>query len=150
MGHNGLPANMISEMESLGASRRMVLKEIGRVLIVPDAEFMHCYSTLVASVERGFADEEQAMENIDFDGLKTHREQHARVLSGLHHADSRVRSGDIAVGRKTITLLSQWMEFHLITMDSVLDVALQVAHVTASGYPCSRTGEREEGRYQVR
>jgi hemerythrin len=127
MGHDGLSPNRMSGVRAMEASHRVLLVEMERAAIVPDAEFADCYAALVASVEHDFASEEQAMEEIDFSGLKIHREQHAKILGGPHHAASKVRGGDIAAGRVAIELLPKWFEFHICTMDAALAVALQIA-----------------------
>jgi hemerythrin len=58
------------------------------------------------------------MEETEFPGIKTHREQHARVLSALHHIHPQVTSGNAVLGRKVIEdLLPQWLAFHISTMD---------------------------------
>jgi len=127
MGHDGLSATKIPGVRAMEALHRVLLAEMERVATVPDMEFVDCYAALVASVEHDFATEERAMEDINFHGLKTHREQHAKILGGLHHAEAKVRSGDIGAGRTAIALLPQWFEFHICTMDAALAVALQIA-----------------------
>lgn len=67
------------------------------------------------------------MERIDFAGLRAHREQHARVLGGLHRADPYVRRGDVALGREAVALLPQWFLLHQSTMDMALALALDLA-----------------------
>src|SRR6185312_1339697 len=63
---------------------------------MPDNEFMLGFGGFICHVERAFRMEEQWMESSDFAADKSHREQHARVLSALHHLHSRVLAGDIA------------------------------------------------------
>ena len=64
------------------------------------------------------------METIYFSGIRSRLEQHARVLSALHHAELGVMEGDIAIGREVIALLPQWFEIHVSIMDRVLVAAL--------------------------
>lgn len=108
----GLP-----EMDSSHLSMARSLEHLGQM---DDDMFPLAFERLVAEVERDFADEETMMESIDFPALHSHREQHARVLSGLHHALPRIQSGDIALGREVIELLPQWFSFHIATMDTAL------------------------------
>lgn len=97
---------------------------------LPDSEFALGFRGFVCHAERAFYREEQWMENSDFAADKSHREQHARVLSALHHVHSRILAGDIATGRETIeTLLPQWFAFHISTMDMALAAAMQVSEL---------------------
>lgn len=100
--------------------------ELRRLADATDDAFPGSLSRLIAIVERDFGDEERWMEEIDFPALCSHREQHARVLSGLHHAASRVMAGDIACGRDAVGLLTTWFPMHVATMDMALAVALDV------------------------
>jgi hemerythrin-like metal-binding protein len=93
----------------------------------PDQEFRTGFGVFVDKVEHAFDEEDGWMEDIDFPGLKTHREQHARVLGALHNAHFRVMSGDTDVGRDVVQhLLPQWFAFHVATMDAALALAMQM------------------------
>jgi hemerythrin-like metal-binding protein len=92
-----------------------------------DSEFHVGYDKFLRTVERAFATEEKWMEEIDFPALKSHREQHARVLGGLHNIRSRVVEGDLALGHDAVErLLPQWFIFHTFTMDAPLATAMQM------------------------
>ena len=91
-----------------------------------DPTFSAGFRDLIAAVERDFREEEDLMEEIGFPSLATHREQHARVLSGLHHAWAAVDEGDLAQGRQALALLPQWLLFHQATMDLALAAALEL------------------------
>lgn len=96
---------------------------------VTNWRFSTGYATLVAKMERAFATEERWMEEIDFAQMKTHREQHARVLSALHHVHARIMDGDVILGREVVEkLLPQWFMGHMSTMDRTLALAIQMAH----------------------
>lgn len=95
----------------------------------PDFDFPARFDQLVADVERDFAAEEKWMEKINFISIQSHLEQHARVLSALHHAQAGVMGGDIAQGREAIELLSQWFVFHITTMDNALARAIQKSDI---------------------
>jgi hemerythrin len=119
---------------SLGApamdkAHKAFVEELAQLVNASDHEFGARLSELIARIERDFREEEALMEKIDFPGLKSHREQHARVLSALHHVIPDVMQGDCASARKAIELLPQWFLFHLSTMDAVLAVALDLAGI---------------------
>jgi methyl-accepting chemotaxis protein len=94
-----------------------------------DHEFGSRLFALIVGIERDFREEEALMEDIDFPGLKSHREQHARVLSALHHVIPDVMQGDCASAWRAIELLPQWFLSHLSTMDAALAVALDLAGI---------------------
>lgn len=110
---------------SLDAAHEALLDKLEKVREVPDADFPAHYASLVARVESDFRKEEELMEQIDFPGIRAHREQHAKLLGGLHHAAAGVMEGDVARGRRAIELLPQWFAFHISTMDTALSFALQ-------------------------
>jgi hemerythrin-like metal-binding protein len=109
---------------AMDATHKDVLEEMTRVAHATDADFGPSLFALIARLECDFQAEEELMESIDFSALLSHREQHARALSGLHHVVSRVMGGDLTSGRKAIDLLPQWFLPHLSTMDTALAVAL--------------------------
>jgi len=99
-----------------------------------DRMFPERYGMLVHKVERVFRTEEQWMEETDFPAIRSHQEQHARVLGGLHNAHSHVMNGEIDVGREVVArLLPQWLTFHVSTMDAALAVAMQMSSTPPSG-----------------
>ena len=91
-----------------------------------DPQFSAGFRELIAAVERDFREEEDLMEEIGFPSLANHREQHARVLGGLHHAWAAVDEGDVEQGRHALALLPQWLLFHQATMDLALAAALEL------------------------
>lgn len=99
-----------------------------------DHAFPQGYGTLVRKVERVFRTEEQWMEDTDFPALRSHQEQHARVLGGLHNVHRRVMNGEIDVGREVVEyLLPQWLAFHISTMDAALAVAMKFSAPASRG-----------------
>lgn len=96
------------------------------VSLLPEDEFCAGYSALLEKVEHAFAIEEMWMEETDYPGLRQHREQHARLLGGLHHAHARVKGGDVALGKEvTRELLPAWLEVHMATMDVPMGAAIR-------------------------
>lgn len=112
---------------SMDQAHQGFLEQLARVARTPDAEFAASYAGLIGCVERDFYAEQQMMDEINFPANNSHVEQHARTLSALHHANSRVMEGDIAAGREVIKLLPQWFAFHLATMDAALAIAYEMA-----------------------
>lgn len=112
---------------ALDDTHKALFAELDRMKNLADAEFGSAYLRLVDRLERDFSEEERLMEELEFPGLQSHREQHIRVLAGLHHTQARVMGGDIALGRHTVDLLEQWLSFHIATMDQALAVAMQLA-----------------------
>lgn len=98
-----------------------------------DDEFCGAYGEFAAKVEQAFRQEEQWMEESEYAALKTHQEEHARVLGALHSIHPQVMAGELETARKIVDhLLPQWFSFHLSTMDATLAVAMQVAQAEAA------------------
>lgn len=119
---------------SMDASHHVLFDELLQLLKAPDAEFARSYPSLVASIERDFREEEALMEELGLASFQAHFEQHARMLSALHHTASKVMQGEIDAGREAVELLPEWLQFHISTMDKALAEAvklrtrLQAAH----------------------
>jgi hemerythrin-like metal-binding protein len=92
-----------------------------------DDDFSSIFNRFVAQVEQAFRMEEQWMEEIEFPAFRLHQEQHARLLSGLHHVHGCVMAGDIETGRNVAdNLMPQWLAFHTSTLDVALAAAMQI------------------------
>jgi hemerythrin len=101
---------------------------LSRQASLSDDAFRNAYQQFVATLEQAFRTEEQWMEEIEFPSLKSHREQHARVLSALHGTQPHVMDGDLSIARKIVEqLLPEWFVFHASTMNMALAVAMQLA-----------------------
>lgn len=120
-------ADLALGVAALDDAHKALLEQLGRLSAAPDAQFAAGFVELVALIERDFREEEELMENINFPALHNHREQHARVLGGLHHLDPYAMQGDVGPGRKAIELLPQWFLYHLKTADAALAGALEPA-----------------------
>ena len=93
-----------------------------------DASFIRRFRRLVALMEEAFATEEFWMEEVDYPAIKSHREQHARVLGGMHHVHCSLMEGDVGNARKVVAvLLPDWLKLHVATMDTALAMYLQVS-----------------------
>ena len=88
----------------------------------PDCELDSGLPLLVDQLERDFREEEELMEGADFPGIRSHREEHARVLSALHH----ISPGDPVAAREILQLMAQWFPLHLATQDKALAIALDL------------------------
>lgn len=117
---------MVLGVPNIDALHQSFVEILAKLNTASDEQFAHQYNALVANMERDFYEEELQMEEIAFPALQSHREQHARVLSAMHHAQGHVMCGDIAAGRDVIALLPQWFTFHLSTMDAALAITIQM------------------------
>lgn len=117
---------MVLGVPNIDALHQSFVESLADLNIASDKQFVHQYNILVANLERDFYEEERRMEEIEFPALHVHREQHARVLSALHHAQGQVMCGNITAGRDVIALLPQWFTFHLSTMDAALAITIQM------------------------
>lgn len=116
-------------------SHRALHDRIDHLSSVADAEFAAALESLLKDVHDHFKEEEQAMEEIGFPGISCHRDQHAQALNALQQACLRAKEGAIAEGREIGGLFSQWLHFHIATMDKMLALFLQ--HAEASEAECA-------------
>jgi hemerythrin len=78
-----------------------------------DAEFNERFHALVDKIEATFSTEEKWMERMELPTVKAYREQHARVLMGLHHAHAALMNGSPASSRRAVnSLLPLWLVMH--------------------------------------
>ena len=120
-------------MDSL---HRGVARSLRRTCEARDHELCAAYGALVACLERAFSAEEDRMEETDPAATRSHREQHARVLQGLHCVHAQLLGGDVQLGRKIAAdLLPRWLTYHIAAMD------VPLAKATENGdYAVSRSG----------
>ena len=117
---------MVLGVPNIDALHQSFIETLAELNLATDENFVRHYNILVANMERDFYEEERQMEEIGFAALHAHREQHARVLSAMHHAQGHVMCGDITAGRDVIALLPEWFTFHLSTMDAALAITIQM------------------------
>lgn len=108
---------------AIDEAHRALFDEMMRLYAAPDSELAEGLPRLCDRLERDFREEEDLMEAMDLPEVKEHREQHARVLSALHH----VEVGEPAEAREALMLLPQWFQLHLATMDRSLAAGLHPA-----------------------
>lgn len=131
--------DMALGVPAMDAAHHALLDQFARLEAMPDEQLGEAFLALVATVERDFREEEDMMEQIGYPGLHTHREQHARVLSGLHHAEPVAGGADLRPVREALALLPQWFLLHQSTMDMALAAALDVA--AQADEPGARAGQ---------
>ncbi|MGV8866008.1 MAG: bacteriohemerythrin [Janthinobacterium svalbardensis] len=86
MGISAWKGEMALGVPAIDEAHEALFQELARLGQLSDQHFSVAFRELIAAVERDFREEEDLMEQIAFPSLANHREQHARVLSGLHHA----------------------------------------------------------------
>lgn len=124
----GKPA-VAASVDAMNEVHRDLLAQINALLKGSDSAVAQGMERLVELMERDFRDEEVLMEQINYPGIRSHMEQHARVLAALH----RIEPGDVPAARAALVLLPQWFEMHLATLDKALAEALATA--AAQGGP---------------
>ncbi|TFV87293.1 hypothetical protein E4K72_22645 [Oxalobacteraceae bacterium OM1] len=112
--HSGFP---VLGMPAMDESHHRLADELNAIGLVRDQEFVEWYPPLVAAIERDFREEELLMEVVGVESFQAHVEQHARMLSALHHAAPRVQAGEVALGRQVVAELAEWLRFHIASMD---------------------------------
>lgn len=120
-------SEFILGQKSLDAAHRGLFAALARLAALPDEAFASGFEDTVAAVERDFRAEEALMEHLDDENLQEHREQHARMLSGLHHAAAALAEGDSKLARHAIFLLGEWLPLHITTMDRALAATVERA-----------------------
>ncbi|NML61774.1 hemerythrin family protein [Massilia sp. RP-1-19] len=108
---------------AIDEAHRALFDEMVRLYAAPDSDLAEGLPRLCDRLERDFREEEDVMEAMDLPDVKEHREQHARVLSALHH----VVVGEPAEAREALMLLPQWFQLHVATMDRSLAMGLHPA-----------------------
>ncbi|MES2758897.1 MAG: hemerythrin domain-containing protein [Pseudomonadota bacterium] len=101
----------------MNEARRDMSERMERLAQVHDDQFADGFNDLIATLETSLRDEEAVMEALNYPALRSHREQHARALGALHHAQPQVEGGDIGLGREALQLLPKWLLLHRSTMD---------------------------------
>jgi len=102
----------------------LVFEVIEKTLALPSGPFIPAFSNVVTALEVDFRREELIIESYDCPDAKLHREQHARMLAGLHHAASELLQGNENDARRALAALREWLPFHIATQDRHLVRAL--------------------------
>lgn len=112
---------------ALDATHRALFDSLARLATMREEAFLPAFEETVAALERDFRGEEDLMERLGYPGLACHREQHARALSGLHHASAALADGEAGPARRAVDLLAEWLHLHITTMDQALAAAALLA-----------------------
>lgn len=105
-------------------STRRLLEMLSHALQWRDDEFQCRYPEVVAQIERDCREQEEWLELLPAVASRQHLEEHARMLSVMHHTALCVMQGDIAMGRTAVFLLADWIRVHAETMDKPLAEAI--------------------------
>lgn len=116
-------ANMALGIPLFDEAHQAMAEQVQQLLDGPDRQFPAGMARLIDALEEDFRLEESLMEAIDYPAIRSHREQHARVLATLH----RLAPENIAAGREAAALILPWFQLHLATADTALAIALQMA-----------------------
>ena len=115
-----LPAMTVGNV-AIDAAHKALFDQMQYLLSGQDTDLATGILTLADRLERDFREEETLMEGIEYPGIQPHREEHARVLSALHHVDP----DNAAAAREVLQLMLQWFPLHVMTMDAALVAALR-------------------------
>jgi hypothetical protein len=107
----------------ISIGRAGLSEQIERLSRATDPCFAAGYIALVATLELQLRAEEAALESLNSRALRSHQEQHARVLAALHQAEPQVEAGDLALGREALALLDQWLPLQRASMDVAMLIA---------------------------
>ena len=117
---------MQTELHALDHLYAQLRQKVRCLELCPDAEVPQAFMDLLNLLEQIFAFEDHLMESHQFPGARSHVEQHARILGGLHRTHSLVMNGACDQGRHAGScLLMRWFELHNETLDACLAVWLQ-------------------------
>jgi len=89
-----------------------VLQTLGQVLELSSSDFAPAFTQVVKVIELEFRREEQMMDTFQCPDAHQHREQHARMQAGLHHAAAAMEQGDPQVARRALSDLKEWLPYH--------------------------------------
>jgi hemerythrin len=136
----------------INEARANMSEQMQRLSHAPDDQFSDGFTELIAFIEASMRDEEAVMEALNYPALRSHREQHARALGALHHAQPNVEGGDIALGREALELLPKWLLLHRSTMDLALAAATRPSSSRSRRHAATKFAppvvDRRAGRYQ--
>lgn len=132
MNHTAWSPHLSIGVPAIDNAHKEFLETLTDLTTAPEHEFGARFFGLVSRLEQDFRSEEKLMEEADFSGLVSHREQHARVLSALHRVLPLVMDGNLALGREAVQLLSQWFVYHLSTMDTAFALSMDLAKMQST------------------
>ncbi|MES2160299.1 MAG: hemerythrin family protein [Pseudomonadota bacterium] len=123
MDNTGWTPDMALGIPLFDEAHEALAEQIKQLTHCKDEDFSAGLAQLIECLEDDFRHEEALMEAIDYPALRSHREQHARVLASLHHQEN----GATKSGRAAVGLVLPWFHAHLATADTALAIALQMS-----------------------
>jgi hemerythrin len=93
----------IDDMDRL---HRCVFANLLELETTSDLAFESSFNRMLNHLEQDFYLEDQWMADHDYDGILPHREQHALMLSALHHVHVSVQEGSMELGRAATELVT--------------------------------------------
>ena len=132
MEQRSLPIDAVLGEPALDTAHGQTFAMLQTTLNLPDEQFAAAYGNVVDSIEVDFRYEEQLMETFQCSDMALHREQHARMLAGLHHASAALMQGDAQPAHQALRALVDWLPFHIVTQDRHL---LRAARECGSAAP---------------
>jgi len=115
------------DSQQLDAMHDHIFARLRQTQTLAGQAFSASFTELVAAIEQDFRREEQLMETFQCPDSHLHREQHARMQAGLHHAAAALMHGDDGPAREALAALTEWLPFHISTQDRHLVSALRSA-----------------------
>ncbi len=109
MGTHDSSRQLSVAIAAVHATRRELARTISSLANADDDRVPGCYDRLVSAVEQVFRAEETVTEKFDQQDLHEQRERHARALSALHQAATRIDDGDAALAREALGLLGRFL-----------------------------------------
>ena len=123
--------SLINEYDALHRRLDAVLRY---ALAAQAHDFPRRFAYLAETLEKSFAREDAWMEQIGYPAVRAHREQHARVLSAMHHVHCSLMAGHDGMARKVVSLLlPDWMYLHMETMDAALAAYMEAGGARRQG-----------------
>lgn len=122
-----LPPEAVLGDPALDTAHGKTFEALIQTLAMPETQFVDAYGGVVDEIEADFRHEEQLMESCQCADAALHREQHARMLAGLHHAASALAQGEAGPARLALRDLVDWLPFHIATQDRHLLRAVQAS-----------------------
>lgn len=120
-----MPPSTSAQRQQLDHLHQQLFELIDAALALPPGEYGAAYHHLVAQLEQDFRQEEQWMDTCQCADAHLHREQHARMQAGLHHAAAELERGEPGPARQALAALREWLPFHIASQDQHLLHAMQ-------------------------
>lgn len=131
-----LPAEAVLGEPTLDTAHGLTFELLLNTLRLQDQQFAAAFGGVVDGIEADFRQEEQLMESFECPDAALHRAQHARMLAGLHHAESALMQGDHEPAYQALQALVDWLPFHIATQDRHLVRALRAVRTAAAAPTC--------------